>query len=98
MNTEQFAKGLQDGVKELLGVRPNSKEARQLVDLVFDEIKEQIKNGEVVDIIGFGKFETVERAERDGRNPSTGETIKIPAKTAPKFSFKPKFKDEVAGK
>jgi len=98
MNTEQFAKGLQDGVKELLGVRPNSKEARQLVDLVFDGIKEQIKNGEVVDIIGFGKFETVQRAERNGRNPQDGSSITIPAKKAPKFSFKPKFKDEVAGK
>lgn len=98
MNTEQFAKGLQDGVKQLLGVRPNSKEARQLVDLVFDEIKEQIKNGEVVDIIGFGKFETVERAERNGRNPQDGTSIKIPAKTAPKFTFKKKVKDEVEGK
>lgn len=98
MNTEQFAKVLQDEVKELLGVRPNSKEARQLVDLVFDEIKEQIKNGEVVDIIGFGKFETVQRAERNGRNPQSGKSMIIKAHTAPKFSFKPKFKDEVAGK
>lgn len=98
MNTTQFSKTLQEGIKGITGVRPNAEDARALVDLVFDGIKESIKKGEVVDITGFGKFETVERSARKGRNPSTGEEIDIEASIAPKFSFKPKFKDEVKGK
>lgn len=95
MNTTEFAKTLQEGIKEITGVRPNANEARQLVDLVFDSIKERIKQGEVTDIIGFGKFETVQRAERNGRNPSNGKPLIIEAKVSPKFTFKPKFKEEV---
>ena len=48
-----------------------------------------------VQIIGFGTFETRERAERTGRNPSTGAEVKIPASTAPVFKAGKALKDAV---
>ena len=51
--------------------------------------------GDKVQLIGFGTFEVKERAEREGRNPSTGETIKIAASKNPAFSAGKAFKDAV---
>lgn len=62
-------------------------EATRLVDAVFDTITANLKNGEQVAISGFGTFVTKSRAARDGRNPATGMTIKIPARTT--MGFKP---------
>ena len=68
-------------------------------DLVFDTIADEISNGEgSVDVTGFGKFESVERAERNGHNPSTGQPMVIPASKAPKFKAAKKLKDKVKGK
>jgi DNA-binding protein HU-beta len=50
-----------------------------------------------VNISGFGKFSTTQRAARQGRNPQTGETIEIAASTAPKFSAAGAFKNAVNG-
>ena len=49
--------------------------------------------GDKVQLVGFGTFERVERGEREGRNPQTGKTIKIPAKKAPKFTAGKALKD-----
>ena len=57
-------------------------EATRLVDAVFDTITANLRRGEQVAISGFGTFVTKTRAARDGRNPATGMTIKIPARTA----------------
>jgi len=62
-------------------------EATRLVDAVFDTITNNLKRGEQVAISGFGTFVTKTRAARDGRNPATGMTIKIPARTT--MAFKP---------
>jgi len=62
-------------------------EATRLVDAVFDTITNNLKRGEQVAISGFGTFATKTRAARDGRNPATGMTIKIPARTT--MAFKP---------
>lgn len=62
-------------------------EATRLVDAVFDTITNNLKRGEQVAISGFGTFVTKTRAARDGRNPATGMTIKIPARTS--MAFKP---------
>lgn len=62
-------------------------DARKIVDAVFAAIGEAAARGEEVAIAGFGKFKVIDRPERDGRNPSTGATIKIAA--SKKLSFTP---------
>ena len=59
--------------------------ARDLVDRVFEKISEAAHAGEEVALFGFGKFKVVERAPRKGRNPQTGESVKIPARKVLKF-------------
>lgn len=54
--------------------------ARVTVDLVFDEIAKALKNGEDVALIGFGTFRVARRAARIGRNPKTGEKLRIAAR------------------
>lgn len=61
------------------------KDSSSAVEAVFDSIAEALKNGEKVQIIGFGNFEVRERAARKGRNPQTGEEIDIAASKAPAF-------------
>lgn len=51
----------------------------------MDTVKEELAKGEKVQLVGFGSFEVAERAERQGRNPSTGESMVIPASRSPKF-------------
>ena len=63
------------------------KEAIELVDILFNVMKETLESGEELKIAGFGKFEVKEKADRRGRNPQTGEEITIEAR---KFlTFKP---------
>lgn len=71
------------------------KEALMIVDSVFDEIKNCLASNGKVDISGFGKFETVERKERQGINPSTQEKITIPASKSLKFKASKTFKDAI---
>lgn len=63
----------------------SKKDAANAVDAVFDAITGALASGDKVQIIGFGNFETSERAARKGRNPQTGEEIEIPATIVPKF-------------
>lgn len=59
-------------------------------------IENTVANGEKVSLVGFGTFEPRERAEREGRNPKTGESIHIEAKVAPAFKAGKEFKEKVA--
>jgi DNA-binding protein HU-beta len=59
--------------------------ARDIIDNVFDTIAASVQQGEEVSIFGFGKFKLVERKARKGRNPQTGEAIKIAASKNVKF-------------
>lgn len=68
-------------------------EATRMVDAVFDTITAQLRRGEQVAISGFGTFVTKTRAARDGRNPATGMTIKIPARTSTAFKPAAAMKD-----
>jgi len=63
----------------------SQRQASEVVDAVFGAITECLKRGEVVQLPGFGSFSVSERAARLGRNPATGETIKIPASTSARF-------------
>ena len=65
---------------------------------VLDQLKAILAKGESIAFLGFGKFEVSERAARDGRNPQTGETIKIPASKAVKFSAGKDLKEAVNAK
>ena len=56
------------------------KESAEIVDLVFDLIKETLENGEKIKISGFGNFIIREKRSRKGRNPQTGEEIQISAR------------------
>ena len=60
--------------------------ARDLVDSVFDMITTAARTGEEVSLFGFGRFRVAERAARKGRNPRTGEAVKIAASKNLKFT------------
>lgn len=57
----------------------------EFVDAFTEVVSEAMAAGEKVQLKGFGSFEVVERAEREGRNPQTGESLVIPARLSPKF-------------
>ena len=69
------------------------KDASAAVDAILEGVIGTLKKGEEVRLTGFGTFGVSERAARDGRNPRTGETIKIKASKSPKFSAGKQFKD-----
>ena len=60
-------------------------DAEFYLGIFLDLLTEELKKGEKVSFVGFGTFEVVERAERQGRNPKTNQTITIAACKAPKF-------------
>ncbi len=60
-------------------------DAGKAVDAVFEAITKALKKGDDVRLVGFGTFDVVKRAASEGRNPRTGEKIKIPASKQPKF-------------
>lgn len=71
------------------------KEATAVVGAAFDAITEALVAGDKVQLIGFGTFETRERAERMGKNPQTGEAVKIDACKAPAFKAGKALKEAV---
>ena len=73
----------------------SKKDAGAAVAAVFGAISEQLVKGEKVSLIGFGTFEVRERPARQGRNPQTGESIKIKASKAPAFKAGKALKDAV---
>src|SRR4051794_23933924 len=71
--------------------------AENAVDAVFDTILRAVAQGEKVALTGFGVFERVDRAARTGRNPRTGETVKVKKTSVPKFRPGTQFKGVVSG-
>lgn len=71
-------------------------DARRYVDAVFEVIMQRVTAGERVQIIGFGTFDSVERAARIGRNPRTGAAIQVPASTSPRFHAGQTFRSQVS--
>lgn len=86
-----------DLVEEVSKVVCNKKEADAAVNAVIDSIKKALKKGDKVSIVGFGTFSVTKRAARTGRNPQTGEAMKIKAKKVPKFTPGKEFKAVVCG-
>lgn len=86
-------KDLVEIVKEKTEV--TNKLANEVVNTLLDTIVETVAKGEKVQIVDFGTFSRRERAARDGRNPQTGEAIKIEATVVPAFKAGVGFKKAV---
>lgn len=74
------------------------KQVDQVVTALLEEIKDQVAKGEKITLTGFGVFQKRSRKGRTGRNPRTGEEIKITASSVPAFSAGKQFKDTVKAK
>jgi len=85
-----------DIVNEVAKVVSTKKEAQAAVDCVFSTIIKALKKKDAVTLIGFGTFKVAQRNARKGRNPGTGEEIKIKAKKVPKFVAGKALKDAVS--
>jgi DNA-binding protein HU-beta len=84
-----------DLVSKVAKVVDTKKAAQEAVDCVFSSITQSLKKGEDVTLVGFGTFKVVKRKARKGRNPYTGEAIKIKATKAPKFTPGKSLKEAV---
>ena len=91
MNKAQFIAALAPHFND------SKKEAAHAVDIVFDTIVRNLSKGEDVMINDFGKFKKVDRKARMGRNPFTGETIKIKASKKARFLPAKGLKDVISG-
>jgi DNA-binding protein HU-beta len=84
-----------DLIDEVAKVVSTKKEAQAAVDSVFSSITKALKKREDVTMVGFGTFKVVKRKARKGRNPATGEEIKIKASKVPRFVAGKALKDAV---
>ena len=84
---------LADRLFEELGL--NKREAKEIVELFFDELRSSLENNEQVKLSGFGNFDLREKGERPGRNPKTGEEIPITARRVVTFRPGQKLKARV---
>lgn len=73
----------------------SKKDANAALDAVLDGITSALKKGEKVTLVGFGTFTVRRRKAREGRNPQTGEKIKIPARKVPAFTAGKELKAQV---
>ena len=73
----------------------NKREAKELVDSVFETIKQTLINGEEVKVSGFGNFQLKDKHARPGRNPRTGEDVEITARRVVTFKSGQKLKEKV---
>lgn len=74
----------------------SKKDTEAVIAAALDTITAALKDGDKVQLVGFGSFEVKKRAERVGRNPKTKEAITIPASTVPVFKAGKALKDAVA--
>ncbi len=74
------------------------KDAEKALVAFEDAVTEALVAGEKVQLVGFVTIDVAERAEREGRNPQTGEPMKIAASKAPRFKVGKKLRDAVNGK
>ena len=84
---------LVDAIAKQAGL--SKKDAEASVKAFTDVVSKALKKGDKVQLVGFGTFEVSKRAAREGKNPQTGEKIKIKASKAPKFKAGKALKDLV---
>lgn len=87
---------LVDMLIEQMGL--NGREAVELVEGFFELILERLTKGEDVKLAGFGNFEVHQKKERPGRNPKTGESVRISPRRVVRFSAGPKFMRRMTNK
>ena len=75
----------------------NKREAKEFVELFFEEIRSALENGDNVKFSGFGSFSVRDKPQRPGRNPKTGEEIPVSARRVVTYKASQKIKDRVAG-
>ena len=73
----------------------NKREAKELVDSFFDNIKKLLSQGHEVKLSGFGNFQLKDKSSRPGRNPRTGEDVEITARRVVTFKSGQKLKESV---
>ena len=85
---------LADALFDRLGL--NKREAKDMVDGFFDEIRQALERGATVKLSGFGNFQLRDKPQRPGRNPKTGQEIAITARRVVTFHASQKLKSAVA--
>ena len=78
---------------ELVGL--NKREAKDIVEIFFEEIRQALQRGDSVKLSGFGNFQLRDKPQRPGRNPKTGEAIPITARRVVTFHASQKLKSMV---
>ena len=73
----------------------SKKDAERALNAFTDTVSDALREGDKIQLVGFGTFEVSERAERTGRNPQSGETMVIPASKIPKFKAGKALKDVI---
>lgn len=91
MNKEQLVNTIAENLKV------TKKDTEAILNEFINAVTDTLTSGDEVNIHGFGKFEVRNRAEKQGRNPQTGETITIPATRVPAFKAGKKLKEAVQG-
>ncbi len=84
-----------DLINEVAQVVSTKKEAQEAVDCIFSSITKALRKGDTVTLVGFGTFKVTQRKARKGRNPQTGEEIKIKASKAAKYTLGKSLKEAV---
>jgi DNA-binding protein HU-beta len=77
------------------GAELTKADAQRALEATIAAITKSLKKGDTVSLVGFGTFSVKKRAARTGRNPATGETIKIKASKTPSFKAGKGFKDAI---
>jgi len=85
--------GIAEELYDVVGL--NKREAKELVELFFEEIRTSLEQGQQVKLSGFGNFELRDKNQRPGRNPKTGEPIPITARRVVTFRPGQKLKARV---
>ena len=93
MNKTQLIDEIKQTVSDL--TKP---EIDKVIIAITSVISKTLKDGDNITLVGFGTFSAIKRAARIGRNPKTGEEIKIAEMTTPKFKAGKHLKEEVSGK
>ena len=81
--------------QENIDIEVSKKDLTTIIDGIIKTIQDAVISGDKVQLVGFGTFETVERAARKARNPQTGEKMTVPAYKAPKFKASKTLKNAV---
>lgn len=85
---------LADALFDTLGL--NKREAKDFIDVFFEELRKSLETGNSVKLSGFGNFQLRDKSERPGRNPKTGQEIPIAARRVVTFHASQKLKQTVA--